>query len=406
MASHLSEEQIAHYKGRRLAPEELLSVDDHISQCADCRHRIASPADLQTALQNKLAVGTAYLRTKTEHLSYEQMEAYVDGKISKADQASLRVHLEFCKTCSEELRDLNTFKAELTPSNELGGQAFWARFAARWFRVPRVAFALSACGIVALAISVGIWRKGSPNHGPSPQTANIHPAGNGQFAKPSLTGINELAPDEQAAIAEAISNERIKFPEALQELKHAGPEVLLGQAEETLQFKLFTPISEVVANDRPLFRWQPLAGGSSLHAAPPRRAISYSVAIFDLELNEVQSSPALHATQWTPDRPLKRGQAYLWQVTARLSEGKSVTAPSPPNPEARFQILDQKRADEIARFRAAHPQSHIALGILEAQAGLLESAETELQQVPESATDYALAQKLLKSIQEIQHARP
>lgn len=398
MASHLSEEQIAHYKGRRLAPEELLSVDDHISQCADCRHRIASPADLQTALQNKLAVDAAYLRPKTEHLSYEQMEAYVDGKISKADQASLRVHLQFCKTCSEELRDLKTFKAELTPSNELGIQASWARFVARWFRVPRVAFALGACAIVVLVISVGIWRTrtGSPNRGPSPETANIHPAGNGQFAKPSLAGIKDLAPDEQAAIAGAVSSERIKFPEALQELKPAGaPEVLLGKAEETLQFKVLTPISEVVANDRPLFRWQPLAG-----------ARSYSVAIFDVKLNGVQSSPALHATQWTPDRPLHRGQAYLWQVTARLSEGKSVTAPSPPNPEARFQVLDQKRADEIARFRAAHPQSYIALGILEAQAGLLESAESELQQVPESATDYALAQKLLKSIQEIQHARP
>ena len=394
MASHLSEEQIAHYRGRRLAPEELLSVDDHISQCADCRHRIASAADLQTALQNKLAVDAAYLRPKTEHLSYEQMEAYVDGKISKADQASLRVHLQSCKTCSEELRDLNTFKAELMPSNKLGSQASWASFAARWFRVPRVAFALGACGIVALAISVGIWRKGSPGR-PSPETANIHPAGSGQLANPSLGGINELAPDEQAAIAEVVSNERIRFSEALQELKPAGPEVLLGQAEETLRFKVLTPISEVVANDRPLFRWQPLAG-----------ARSYSVAIFDVKLNEVQSSPALHATQWTPDRPLKRGQAYLWQVTAQLSEGNSVTAPSPPSPEAKFRVLDQKKADEIAHFQEANPESHLVLGILYAQAGLLEPGEHELEQLPKNDPKYGLAQKLLEGIREIRNPKP
>lgn len=393
MASHLSEKQIAHYKGRRLAPEELLSVDDHISQCADCRHRIASPADLQTVLQNKLAADAAYLRPKTEHLSYEQMEAYVDGKISKADLASLRVHLQFCKTCSEELRDLNTFKAELTSSNELGIQASWARFVARWFRVPRVAFALGACAIVALAISVETWRKGSPNRGPSTETANIHPAGNGQLANSSVAGIKELAPDEQAAIAEAVSSERIKFPEALQELKPAGaPEVLLGKAEETLRFKVLTPISEVVVNDRPVFRWQPLAG-----------ARSYSVAIFDVKLNEVQSSPALHETQWTPDRPLNRGQAYLWQVTAQLSEGKSVTAPSPPNPEARFQVLDQLKVDEIAHFKQNHQESHVVLGILYGQAGLLEKGEYELEQVPKGDPDYQLAQNLLKSIKEIRH---
>lgn len=396
MASHLSEEQIAHYRGRRLAPEELLSVDDHISQCADCRHRIASAADLQTALQNKLAVDAAYLRPKTEHLSYEQMEAYVDGKISKADQASLRVHLQYCKTCSEELRDLNTFKAELTSSNEFGRQASWARFAVRWFRVPRVAFALGACAIIAVAISVGIWRKGSPNRGPSPETANTHPAGNGQLANPSLAGIEELAPDEQASIAEAVSNERIKIPEALRELKPAGTqEVLLGQAEETVRFKVVTPISEVVANDRPLFRWQPLAG-----------ARSYSAAVFDVKLNEVQSSPALHATQWTPDRPLKRGQAYLWQVTAQLSEGNPVTAPSPPSPEAKFRVLDQKKADEIAHFQEANPESHLVLGILYAQAGLLEPGEHELEQLPKSDPNYGLAQNLLKSIREIRNPKP
>lgn len=391
MAAHLSEEQIAHYKGRRLAPEELLSVDDHISECADCRQRIGSRADLQTAFDDKLAVGTAYPHPNMEHLSYEQIEAYVDGTISKADQASLRVHLQFCKTCSEELRDLDTFKAELTSSDDLATPESWARLVARWFRVPRVAFTLGACAIVALAISVGVWRMGSPNRGPSTETANTHPAGHGQVANPPLAGIKDLAPDEQAAIAEAVSSERIKFPEALQELKRAGaPEVLLGKAEETLRFKALTPLSEVVVNDRPVFRWQPLAG-----------ARSYSVAIFDVKLNEVQSSPALHATQWTPHRPLKRGQAYLWQVTAQLSEGKSVTAPNPPNPEAKFRVLDQKRADELEQFQNAHPESHVALGVLYAQAGLLEQGEHELAQILETDPDYRLAQNLLKSIQEI-----
>jgi Tfp pilus assembly protein PilF len=93
----------------------------------------------------------------------------------------------------------------------------------------------------------------------------------------------------------------------------------------------------------------------------------------------------------------------VWQVTASLSDGKSVSSPSPPSPEAKFRVLDQKKADELSHFQAAHSESHLALGILYAQAGILEQGEHELTQVKESDPDYRLAQNLLKSIEEIRH---
>jgi hypothetical protein len=119
----------------------------------------------------------------------------------------------------------------------------------------------------------------------------------------------------------------------------------------------------------------------------------------------VQSSPPLRVTQWRAAQPLKRGQIYLWQITARLRNGNSVSSPIPPSPEARFQVLDQKKADELAGFREARPESHLAIGILCAQAGLLEQGEHELAGVLEGDPDYKLAQNLLNSIQKIRNPR-
>jgi len=63
----------------------------------------------------------------------------------------------------------------------------------------------------------------------------------------------------------------------------------------------------------------------------------------------------------------------------------------------------QRKADEISQFQAVHPEAHFALGILYAEAGLLEQGEHELGQLPKGDPDYDLAQKLLKGIQEIRN---
>src|SRR5689334_18151494 len=230
MTGHLSEEQIALYKVRRLAPEELLWVDDHISECTDCRLRMVPPTVLRAALQNNLASDQAYPNSKKEHLQYEQLEAYVDGIIPKADEATVRAHLETCSRCYEELRDLNSFKTELTSSKEPAHEKWWSRFVARWFIDRGLTFALAATVVVVLAVVVGLRRIGPSYRGPSNETANTHPGG-GMGTNPPLPGIKELTRQEQAAVEEAVASEKIKLPEALQELRPARvSEQLLGQA--------------------------------------------------------------------------------------------------------------------------------------------------------------------------------
>ncbi len=389
MADHLSTEQIASYWERRTQPEELLRVDDHISHCAECRQRLASTVDLRAALHSTPGEDGGAVSAQTvpqmDHLAYEQLEAYVDGKMSSADRNNAQAHLEICRICSEELRDLHTFKIELAASDTTHG--WLARLLAPWLTRRRVAFALAMAAVIVLAVEVG-KRQLAPPHGVPPSgTAESNSTGT-----ETLLAFKSLSAEEQTAILAVISQQSIKTPAVLAGLR--GPKgTLLRGTSEGARFEVLQPLGEVVLDVRPLFRWQRLAG-----------AISYSVSIYDMNLNHVMSSRALGATQWSPDQPLQRGRIYLWQVSAKLSNGESVSSPRPPSPEARFRVLDQTKADELLQFQAAHPASHLALGILYAEAGLLEQGEHELGQLPKNDPDYDLAQKLLKSIQEIRNS--
>jgi hypothetical protein len=393
---HLTEKQLADCRGRHLSAAELLQIDDHLSRCAECRDRVVAEGDLRAALQTALP---------PEHVSYEQLEAYLDGKASAAQTEAVRVHAAACRICSDELRDLESFKKELEDEpleNRERKRRWMPRFLAprlgrsepspahqgvRQVAPSRTTWMLAAAAAVALVVLLAVFER---RFASSPVGHSPPIAGNTSALSQS---IEMLPKEDRGAVLEAISNQRVGEPDAIAELQ-GRKETLLGQSLSAQRFEVVAPVGEVVMDPRPVFRWQALAG-----------AIEYFVAVFDADLNPVQSSPPLGATQWKAAQPLKRGQIYLWQVTAHLRDGKSVSSPIPPSPEAKFQVLDQKKADELAGFQKAHPESHLAIGILCAQAGLLEQGEHELASVLESDPDYKLAQNLLNSIQKIRNPR-
>jgi hypothetical protein len=408
MHQHLSEEQIARYRKRQLTPAELPEIDDHISHCADCRDRLAPAADLQMALQRERVArsdsdppGIAW---RGEHLGYEELEAYVDKRSSLAERDVVRKHVEICRSCAEELQDLDAYKTELAGSR--GARAWnlrapWAAFIPAWATPSRAALTLAVSAAILLGVSLARMRLSAPHSEPSGRTTKPAPTiGSPNGAETLIAGsdadihaINTMLPEQKRAVLEAIKQQKFNFPNVLAEL-HGQRQTLLGESQSVSGFEVLSPLGEVVLDVRPLFRWELVTG-----------AASYSVSIFDASLNPVQSSGTLHVTEWTPDYPLKRGQLYEWQVTAKLGGGKSVSAPNPPSPEAKFRVLDQKKTDEIAHFQEANPEAHIALGIMYVQAGLLEPGEHELEQLPKTDPNYGLAQNLLKSIREIRHPR-
>jgi len=119
------------------------------------------------------------------------------------------------------------------------------------------------------------------------------------------------------------------------------------------------------------------------------------VAVFDENFEKVMESPALTGTEWEPDRPLPRGRIYNWQVTATIG-GKTVHAPTPPAPEARFQVVAQEIADQMEAARRDHPDNHVLLAALYAKAGALADAGRELHLL--AAVDPGTAAALRQSL--------
>jgi hypothetical protein len=126
-------------------------------------------------------------------------------------------------------------------------------------------------------------------------------------------------------------------------------------------------------------------------------ASGYIVSVFDAQLNEVARSEVLLTTMWKTSRALRRGAIYRWQVVA-FKDGREVVMPSPTAPEAKFKVLEQAQARALARDRRSYAGSHLALGVLFAQSGLLDESEAELQALVKDNPNSDVARKLLESL--------
>jgi hypothetical protein len=86
-----------------------------------------------------------------------------------------------------------------------------------------------------------------------------------------------------------------------------------------------------------------------------------------------------------------------------FKDGQEFRAPRPPAPQAKFRILDQARLNEIEQAQRAYGTSHLTLGLLYAQARLLDEAEQQFRALKKSNPDSPLVQKLLSQINKMRH---
>jgi hypothetical protein len=350
---HLTEEQFAQYHSRTLAPVELLEVDEHVSHCGACRDR----------LYREEQAGSQLRRLKAEftgHLEYDQIASCANGSFPP----EVAQHLEECAMCRAEVEDLTQFRAELQSAPRAPIQ----------MPARRLPWRLAAAAAVLLAAVLTVWY--ARQRPAAPSIMAVAP-------KPAAPVEPPLSQDQNEALQLALATHRLERAPILDRLvsKH---EVLLGPVTETQGFELQGPIGSAVFSDRPVFRWKPASG-----------AARYVVAVFDENFEKVVESPAISATEWQPDRPLSRGRIYNWQVTTTIA-GKTVHAPTPPAPEARFQVVSQETADRIETARRDHPANHVLLAVLYAKAGDVDDAGKELDQL--AATDPSTAALLRQSL--------
>lgn len=450
MSEHLSEQSFERYRLRKMSPAELLAADDHLVGCAGCRQRASEAGPTAAALLSLRASLQAEAPSiETDHVVYEQIAALVDNDLDATDREVVESHLEFCEACAGEVDDLRGFRATLGVSPDrksalVTAPTLWDKFVALW-HLPgdwsplRLATAaVLAVLVLVTAALVLLWR---PEHSPQTERAEssrpsleippVPKPGNRQDTatpgsttstapalpeqpKPPQTerpgdassvalalndggrlvtldqngeieGLGALPPASQRAVKKALTSGRVERPPDFAGLIGKSG-ILMGKSVESNAFALLSPVGTVTRFDRPTLRWRPLSG-----------ATRYTVAILGSDFNAVVKSPPLSGTEWTPATSLERGQVYLWQVTA-VRDGEEVVSPVAPASEARFKVLEKAKADELERTEKANPSSHLGLGVLYAEAGLLDDAEREFRALVRGNSKSLIARRLLRSV--------
>jgi hypothetical protein len=201
-----------------------------------------------------------------------------------------------------------------------------------------------------------------------------------------LSGAEGLPRAYQNMLKEALIDQRIEKSLQLKGLARPSSS-LMSTDKDKSEFSLVEPVAKVLMTNHPTFRWSPMEG-----------ATGYVVEVYDSQFNLVIASPQIDSHSWASPQSLSRGNIYGWQVKA-IKDGQEITSPRPPAPQARFRILDQAKANELAKARRVYASSHLTLGLLYAEAGLLKEAEQELRMLQKANPDSEIARRLLRQVQ-------
>ena len=450
MTEHLSPDEIEQYRsGATTSPARLLALDDHLARCAACRARAADMANAPELLSSLQSGLTATGAEMSEHLTPEQLADYVDDSLTELDKEIAENHLAVCRSCEREAHELLNFKTAIaTQLNERYEPAtsqlsaskprrnFFSSLWPRALSRSPLRAAIVAAAVLFLMVGSAwlIWKLRSnqdrqvaqsesspaapvanndrgtnaanssqPGATPTPQTpgegaTNILLAlndGGGSVtldAEGNLYGMETLAPAQAEAVKTALRTQRAVNPSALAGIGTRGGVLRSGEGQGGETFIVRSPTGVIVETPRPVLRWDALDGAT------------YTVTIYDSNFNPIATSGALTTPSWTPPRSLARGQIYSWQVTA-LKQGVEIKSPRPPAPEAKFKVLEGGKAAEIQRVRRSHPNSHLALGVLYAQAGLLDDAEREFGALLRANPKSEVARKLLNNVRNAKNGR-
>jgi anti-sigma factor ChrR (cupin superfamily) len=429
---HISTEVLEQYGRRVMSSTDILAVDDHLAVCEDCRDRVRAPVQMKAVVSDLRASLRAGAGLESDHLSYEQIVALVDGEIDETGRDALQSHLEICVMCTEDVGDLRVVRSELIASSVRESTSValstWPqkiRAFAHGIRFPLRPAVIAALAILLVSASVALflaWRASRLAESPlraggfeSPHPPAEASAGSNteSVAEPSIpqpdvrpkdpeivlalndvggrvtldttgnvSGLGSLPQSSMQAVKQAITTGRLDVPPLSELIGKQG--TLLG-TQDGDGFSVLSPVGTITRTGQPTLRWRRLSG-----------ATSYTVSILDTDFSAVANSHSLTTTSWTPTRTLERGRVYLWQVTA-VKDGREIISPTPPAPEARFKVLDKAKADELSSVERV-ADSHLARGTIYARAGLLDDAERELRALLAANPNSPTARQLLQSV--------
>lgn len=418
MKDHLTKDLLAGYRERILDATALLAADDHLAGCEQCRSDLAALAPPDTVSAFALSFRSM---PANEHLSFEELSDHLDDRLDPIAAEIVELHLGECSRCIEDLESLREAATAKAPQPSIPTQAptfgesirtFFA-FPAMRFAIPLVLIGGTAAGVYFL-----VRPNGTPGENKTEiaevNTNSVPPVVvesenvNAEIVEPEpspidvaaitiIDGNSELRIDAEgkmigsfageydARIAAAVRTGALAIASEAQRLKGSAG-ILMGAGDGKTSLRVRSPIGKIIATDRPQFNWSGVEGSSS-----------YTVEVYDPNFNKVMTSPPVTGTQWTAGTALPRGREYTWQVTAMVN-GETLRAPTRPAPDARFVVVSGAKLAEIERAKRNYGRSNLVLGILYAEAGLLDDAEREFQALIRKNPNSANVKRLLNKV--------
>jgi len=330
--AHISREQLMKYRNRALAAQELVAVDGHLGACQTCREELAGLAAAP------IATIAAVREARFEHLTYEQMDAWVEDQLDQTERELVLSHVGLCAPCARQLKAYESYApAMAAPVSSITAPAaiqaaqpmtFGEKLRAM-FRTPQIAMIAAAVALIAV-LSPLMMKKSS-------------------VESPALTSLDAVINEKPAA---------------------------LNGLERNTDPSLVYPVSEVVEERQPILRWN--AFGSA-----------YTLAVFDTYGNRVARGTVLNDTHWLVPVALERGGEYRWQIT---SAGETRTAT--------FRVLNESNEQKLSEIRATNPGPK-ALGAVAQQMGLLSLAQQQFELLKRQQPNSEDANRLLDHVNEL-----
>jgi len=341
--THISREQLVKYRNRALIPQELVAVDGHLGQCQECRTELAGLATVP------VSAITAVREARFEHLSYEQMDAWVEDTLDQTERELVLSHIGLCAPCARQLKAYEQYApamaAPIRPAVAIQAAqpiTFGDKIRAM-FRMPQIAMIAAAVALIAIVSPLMLDK---------------------QRTHSEIAQLDSLPEAVRASAKEVVKGDSTQRPASLNGLA--------PNTDASLQY----PVSEVVEERQPVLRWKSFGG-------------SYTVSVFDTYGNRVARSAILNDTHWLVPVALERGAEYRWQVAGG---GETRTAT--------FRVLNEADEERLSQVREMRP-TPLALGAVAQQMGLLSIAQQQFETLKKEQPNSQDAAKLLDHVNEM-----
>ncbi len=427
VTDHISETDLQSFCSGLLPAMDTILCAEHLEACPQCSRlytrisqgRASSKADERHFSPETYLFG--------QHLDYEKISDYLDHKLIEGEIESVKLHLKFCRNCTEEVVSLKEFRKSLEKelSSEHPRQGFIGKIISsiRKPRLPNPVYVFGALTVLILLslIMIVIYRQRSrevnePRHVKATPTPYLVDDGQPEpSSSPRQAGLDrrkvksaksnraEIIYDNGKQFIVTSEGARIRIGNLARELHEDAVKVLQGQSivnpallEELAQLdanvrggneknkaSLLSPVGTLIVEDRPVLKWKGIEG-----------ATGYVVDIVDEKFNPITQSPHLESTEWKVEVGLKRDAVYLWQVTVFKDKER---IDDRLNQVGKFKIVSEKKVDEVRRARKKYG-SRLELGVYYLREGFIEEVERECKDVLLKKTGSRFTEKMCESI--------